>query len=96
MTSKQNILDQIRRNLRQKDQMPDFSALSPVQYEDPLAKFMEMVQVVGGHVACLGPDENLNDKIQYHQMAYLALQYQTLHNQDFVPSSFYLKKVLLT
>ena len=64
MTSKQNILDQIRRNLRQKDQMPDFSALSPVQYEDPLAKFMEMVQVVGGHVACLGPDENLNDKIR--------------------------------
>lgn len=64
MTSKQQILDQIRQNLRPAAQMPDFDALSHIQYEAPLAKFMEMVKVVGGHVACLGPEDNMNDKIR--------------------------------
>ena len=60
MNSKQNILNNIRLNLLSKAPMPDLAVISPVQYEDKLAKFMEMVEAVGGHVMLLDNDDDIN------------------------------------
>ena len=53
MTSKQNILDEIRKNVSHDIEMPDIDVIVPVQYEDPLSKFVEMVEFVGGHAVLL-------------------------------------------
>lgn len=63
MTSKQNILDEIRKNVRHDIEMPDIDAIVPVQYEDSLSKFVEMVEFVGGHAVMLEPGEDINDAI---------------------------------
>ena len=64
MTSKQNILDGIRKNVRHDIQMPDIDVVVPVQYEDTLSKFVEMVEFVGGHAVMLEPGEDINDAIR--------------------------------
>ena len=64
MNSKQNILNKIRQNLSPAAPMPDLADISPVQYEDRLGKFMEMVEAVGGHAMLLGPDDDLNAVIR--------------------------------
>ena len=64
MTSKLNILDGIRKNVSHDIEMPDIDAIVPVQYEDSLSKFVEMVEFVGGHAVMLEPGEDINDAIR--------------------------------
>lgn len=64
MKSKQNILNKIRLNLSPKAPMPDLAEINPVQYDDRLGKFMEMVETVGGHVMLLEGDDDINAVIR--------------------------------
>ena len=64
MTSKQNRLDGIRKNVRHDIEMPDIDAIVPVQYEDTLSKFVEMVEFVGGHAVMLESGEDINDAMR--------------------------------
>lgn len=64
MTSKQNILEEIRRNVRYDMAMPDLDVITPVQYEDRLSMFMEMVEFVGGHAVLIESDEDINSTIR--------------------------------
>lgn len=64
MKSKQNILDEIRGNVGHDIEMPDIDVILPVQYEDNLSKFIEMVEFVGGHALLLESDEDINDAIR--------------------------------
>ena len=60
MTAKENILSKIRDSRREKYPMPSLDELSPVQYEDRLAQFMETVRLVGGEAVLLEPGQDIN------------------------------------
>ena len=64
MTSKENILNKIRESRREKFPMPSLDDLSPVQYGDRLAQFMETVRLVGGDAVLLEQGQDVNELIR--------------------------------
>lgn len=59
MSSKENILSNIRNNVHATYDMPDI-AIKGVQYEDTLQQFVDMTKIVGGKVRLVKPDEDIN------------------------------------
>ena len=59
MSSKENILSNIRNNVHDTYDMPDIS-IKGVQYEDTLQQFVDMTKTVGGKVRLVKPDEDIN------------------------------------
>lgn len=74
MTSKQNILSQIRRHSRQPLDMPSFEALSPVIYDNCVEQFVATAHQVGGRVAFLeeGADINVLIRSFYPEASVIA------------------------
>lgn len=60
MAGRENILSEIRKNRRQAFEMPDFSDICPVEYQDKVKVFMDTVSLVGGHARRLSPGEDVN------------------------------------
>ena len=74
MTSKQNILSEIRKHGRQPVDMPSFESLSPVIYENPMEQFVVTARQVGGRVALLeeGSDTNTFIRSFYPEASVIA------------------------
>lgn len=64
MTSKQYILDQIRKSGRSCCDMPSFDMISPVQYDDTLEQFVATTRQVGGDAVLLEPGQDINEVIK--------------------------------
>jgi L-lactate dehydrogenase complex protein LldG len=64
MTSKENILAQIRNSRREAFPMPSFDQIAPICYEDGLEQLKAVTQTVGGKVIVLEPDQNVNELIR--------------------------------
>ena len=64
MTSRQNILSSIRKNLKCSFDMPSFDNLTPVQYEDRLQRFIAATQMVGGHAVIMDEASDINETIR--------------------------------
>lgn len=62
--SKEDILANIKQNIKHIYDMPDITTLQAIQYTDKVSQFIEMVQFVGGNVIELQDSENINQKIQ--------------------------------
>ena len=65
MTSKENILGKIRDSRREAFPMPPLDELLPVQYDDKLQQFMEIVRLVGGDAVLLEPGQDVNELIRF-------------------------------
>ena len=64
MTSKENILSQIRNAQRPSYEMPSLDGMSPIQYDDRLEQFIAVTQMVGGKAIILEAGQNVNDLIR--------------------------------
>ena len=66
MSSREDILQSIRRNTRVRYEKPDLSGLEheALTYEDKLSKFCEILKQVGGQAVILKDKENVNDMIK--------------------------------
>lgn len=64
MTSKENILSEIRKHGRKPLEMPSFESLSPVIYENPMEQFVVTARQVGGRVALLEEGADINALIR--------------------------------
>ena len=66
MSSREDILQSIRRNTRVRYEKPDLSTLEheALTYEDKLSKFCEVIKQVGGQAVILKDEENVNDVIK--------------------------------
>lgn len=64
MSSKQAILDNIKRNIRAKYDMPDIDSINGIQYPDIEKQFIEISKSVGGDARVLQPGENINEVIK--------------------------------
>ena len=67
MSSREDILQSIRRNTRVRYEKPDLSGLEheALTYEDKLSKFCEILKQVGGQAVILKDKENVNDVIKH-------------------------------
>lgn len=68
MSSREEILESIRRNTVARYEKPDYTELEreAIRYADPIAHFCEMTASVGGKAVILGEDEDINDVIRQH------------------------------
>ena len=66
MSSREDILQNIRRNTRVRYDKPDLSSLEKeaITYADPVAQFCKVVGEVGGHVVEVKPGEDVNALIR--------------------------------
>lgn len=64
MSSKQAILDNIKRNIRAKYDMPDIDSINGIQYPDIEKQFIEISNTVGGNAIILQPGEDINEVIK--------------------------------
>ena len=66
MSSREDILQSIRRNTRVRYEKPDLSALEheALTYEDKLSKFCEVIKQVGGQAVILKDEENVNEELK--------------------------------
>lgn len=64
MSSKQVILDNIKRNIRAKYDMPDIDSINGIQYPDIEKQFIEISKTVGGNAIILQPGEDINEVIK--------------------------------
>lgn len=66
MSSREDILQAIRRNTHKKYEMPDLSDIEKeaVTYTDPVTAFCEVMPQVGGRAVVLKDNENLDDLIK--------------------------------
>lgn len=65
MSTKAELLDSVKRNIRTQYEMPDIT-IEGIRYPDKTAQFSEMLRSVGGEAIELQPDENINDLIRSH------------------------------
>lgn len=68
MSSREDILESIRRNTRKRYEMPDYSVFEKeaTQYANPIAHFCEMMEIVGGKAVVLADGEDINEVIRAH------------------------------
>lgn len=59
MSSKEEILERIRRNTGKKYEMPDLN-LDAITYADKISTFIQVLEASGGEAHLLSPDEDLN------------------------------------
>ena len=64
MSTKEDILKRYRANIRQRFDMPDLSDIQAITYPDPLAQFVKMSEMVGGHVIEMDSGRDINTLIQ--------------------------------
>lgn len=64
MDSKNDILNNIKRNLSTRYDMPDIDHISGIQYDYKLEKFMQMCKAVGGDARALHEDDDINEVIK--------------------------------
>ena len=64
MSTKEEILKRYRANIRQRFDMPDLSDIQAITYPDPLAQFVKMSEMVGGHVIEVDAGRDINTLIQ--------------------------------
>jgi len=60
MSSKENILQKYRSNIRERFDMPDLSDIQTIQYPDPLKQFINMTKSVGGNAIEVAKGQDLN------------------------------------
>jgi L-lactate dehydrogenase complex protein LldG len=63
MSSKETILSNIKKNIKQQFDMPDIS-IQGIQYEDKLAQFIAISKAVGGNVQLVKKGEDINEIIR--------------------------------
>ncbi|GHS98803.1 hypothetical protein FACS189421_08040 [Bacteroidia bacterium] len=63
MSSKDEILNNIRQNIKATYDLPEI-AIAGIQYSDKVRQFVDTIQSVGGSVAILEPNQNINSCIQ--------------------------------
>jgi L-lactate dehydrogenase complex protein LldG len=64
MSSKDFILEKLRRNARDRQDMPDFGGMEGIRYPDRIARFIEISRAVGGEAVVLEAGGNVNDLIR--------------------------------
>lgn len=64
MSSKETILESIKKNIGQKYEMPELNSFVAVQYDDPVAQFIEVSKAVGGNAIVLKEGEDMNAVIR--------------------------------
>ena len=64
MSTKEEILKRYRANIRQRFDMPDLTDIQAITYPDPLAQFVKMSEMVGGHVIEVDAGRDINTLIQ--------------------------------
>ena len=64
MSTKEDILKRYIANIRQRFDMPDLSDIQAITYPDPLAQFVKMSEMVGGHVIEMDSGRDINTLIQ--------------------------------
>ena len=64
MSSKESILSNYRKNIRQKFDMPSLDDIQAITYPDPLVQFIKMTESVGGHVIEVKQGQNINDIVK--------------------------------
>ena len=64
MSNKEDILKKYRANVRERFDMPDLSDIKAITYPDPLAQFVKMSEMVGGHVIEVDAGRDINTLIQ--------------------------------
>ena len=64
MSSKEEILQRLRKNTRETYDMPDLSQLKPITFADPVAEFIQKTTTTAGaKLIEMKVDENLNDMV---------------------------------
>lgn len=63
MSSKEEILDSIRRNTRTKYGMPDLNQINTIVYPNPIEQFCTIMKQVGGKAILLKEGEDVNELI---------------------------------
>lgn len=63
-SNKEDILNRIRKNIRQKYEMPRLDDIQGITYPDPLAQFISMTETVGGKVVELQPGQDINQLVR--------------------------------
>ena len=64
MSSKEDILNKYRANVREKFDMPDLSDIKVTTYPDPLLQFMNMTKSVGGNAIEVEKGRDVNELIK--------------------------------
>ena len=64
MSSKESILSNYRKNIRQKFDMPSLDDIQAITYPDPLVQFIKMTESVGGHVIEVKEGQDINDIVK--------------------------------
>lgn len=64
MSSRNAILNSIRRNKPEHIELPNLESLEPTTFEDKIGKFSEVVQTVGGEAIVLEDATDLDAKIK--------------------------------
>lgn len=66
MSSKEEILQSIRNNTRDRYDKPDLSSLekNAMTFDDKISQFGESLKLVGGHLYVAGNDEDINDIVR--------------------------------
>lgn len=65
MSSKQDILNNIRKNISERYDMIDtHTAVKGITFPDPLVRFLEMIEAVGGKGIVLSEGEDINEVIK--------------------------------
>ncbi len=64
MSSKEDILQKYRSNIRERFDMPDLSDIQAIQYPDPLKQFINMTKSVGGNAIEVAKGQDLNTLIR--------------------------------
>lgn len=64
MSSKDAILDNIKRNIRTEYDMPDIDSIIGINYPDKVLQFTEISKGVGGNALLLQPDSDINQVIK--------------------------------
>ena len=64
MSSKESILSNYRKNIRQKFDMPSLDDIHAIHYTDPLVQFIKMTESVGGHVIEVKEGQDINDIVK--------------------------------
>ena len=64
MSSKQDIINKYRANIRERYDMPDLSDIKATRYPDPLLQFMNMTKSVGGNAIEVEKGRDVNELIR--------------------------------
>ena len=67
MSSREEILQNIRKNTQVRYEKPDLTSLEneALRYADPIAQFCKVMDMVGGKAVVLEPGQNINDIIRW-------------------------------